>query len=838
MLAKPILDPDLLPTAGRRWDWATLGLLVAILVFTPASFGAVEAWSELIVIVAAAALAICLALRALIDREFSPAFTWLYWPLLLFVLLIALQLLPLPAGIVAAISPSTLTTKQELLDGEPLQRTTLSFNAHSTAEHLRLVLVGITVFAAVASTIRNSRQVKNLLLAIFAIGCAEAALAIAQIATATGEIYWTVPSGSPVATAGTFINYSHFCQFMNLSLGAGIALLLIRLHDEQRRTLRGPAWRDSLARLNWEHYGPLLAGIVLCAISVLTSMGRNGTISMFIAATLIGAALYRRGSLTWRGWLLGAVPLAVLAVLLVVGFDMVYERLATLRDTRAYESRWEVTAATLRAWSHYPIWGTGLGTHEFVFPMFDTAVTPVIAAHADNDYAQLLEEMGVAGAAMVAAFVIGVAALVVKLGWRGKTASAAAAYGIAFGLVAVAIHCASDFGQRLPAIFCLSATLCGLLVAISRIENRAAQTKRGELPAQSPRALSLRFPAAAAALICVAAISGWTIRDAYAAFLGERWWAAVLAVESRIDRAPDQATDDDYRDLLYAAEQAAKSDPANMNYRYWLNSYRWDSISRTIDPDTGQIMLHPDELPNVAQIADDLAAVRRICPTFGPPYALEGQLRLLVLGEPRGAELIRKGVGLARYDAPTCLAAGELAVREGRLDEAEPLLSRAVALAPGYFREVVDIYLLDAKRPDLARELAGDDYRRLEELARACAAIPEYADLASELRDAATASLRRRASAADVMPHELVSLARADRARGERDVAIELYRRAVAQDYRQVDWRLELARLLAESNQLDEAIHEVQVCLRLRPHYTPAVQLMDHLVTQKEGKRE
>jgi tetratricopeptide (TPR) repeat protein len=275
-----------------------------------------------------------------------------------------------------------------------------------------------------------------------------------------------------------------------------------------------------------------------------------------------------------------------------------------------------------------------------------------------------------------------------------------------------------------------------------------------------------------------------------------------------------------------------------VNYGYWLNSYRWDSISRTIDPDTGQVVLHPDQLPNVGQIANDLAAVRRVCPTFGPPYALEGQLRLLVLGEPRGAELIRKGVRLARYDAPTCLAAGELAVREGRLDEAEPLLARAVALAPGYFREVVDIYLLDAKRPDLARELAGDDYRRLEELARACAAIPEYAVLATELRDAATASLRRRASEADVMPHELVSLARVERARGERDAAIALYRRAIAQDYRQVDWRLELARLLAESNQLDEAIHEAQVCLRLRPHYTPAVQLMDQLVTQKEGKRE
>jgi tetratricopeptide (TPR) repeat protein len=206
-----------------------------------------------------------------------------------------------------------------------------------------------------------------------------------------------------------------------------------------------------------------------------------------------------------------------------------------------------------------------------------------------------------------------------------------------------------------------------------------------------------------------------------------------------------------------------------------------------------------------------------------------------VLGEEDGAELIRKGVRLARYDAPTCLAAGELAVREGRLDDAKPLLTRAVALEPAYFREVVDIYLLDARRPDLARELAGGHYGRLEELARACAAIPEYAGLAAELRDAATSSLRRRVSAADVAPHELVSLARIENAGGDRDSAIELYRRAVALDYRQIDWRLELARLLAESNHLDEAIQEVQKCLRLRPHHTPAVQLLDQLLSQKES---
>jgi hypothetical protein len=286
MHSRTIVDPESLLTSGRRWDLAIMGLLVALLAFAPAAFGAVEAWSQLIVLSLAAALAICLTLRVFFDPEFRIASTWLYIPLGLFLALVVLQLVPLPAQLVTLLSPATLSIKQEML-GVEIDKTSLSFYPLATAEHLRLVLVGTVVFTAVASVIRYKSQVKMLLLAIFAIGCAQALLAVAQIATATGSIYWNVPTGKPLATAGTFVNYSNFSQFMNLSLGAGIALLLIRLQEQRRREIRGATWQYSFAGVSWEKYGWLVCGIVLCAISVLTSMSRNGAISMVIAATIV-----------------------------------------------------------------------------------------------------------------------------------------------------------------------------------------------------------------------------------------------------------------------------------------------------------------------------------------------------------------------------------------------------------------------------------------------------------------------------------------------------------------------------------------------------------------------
>jgi tetratricopeptide (TPR) repeat protein len=470
--------------------------------------------------------------------------------------------------------------------------------------------------------------------------------------------------------------------------------------------------------------------------------------------------------------------------------------------------------------------------------MFDTSVITSVAEHADNDYAQLLEETGIVGGLLVVAFLFGIAVRAGKLALRGKSSAAAGVFGLAFGLIAVSIHSFSDFGQRVPAVLSLSATLCGLIVAIGIEEQHKRRSRRRGAPSDAPNTFRIGRAAAIAGLVGTVCVWGWALRDVYFAYLAEQWWAAELALEARIQHNPEQATDDDYANLITAAEGSVRSEPDNVKYGYWLNFYRWQSLGRVRDPDTGETLLHPDVLPFVRQIADELADVRRICPTYGPPYALEGQLRLFALKELDGAELIRKGARLASYDPATCLVAGELAAHEGKLDDAERLLTRAVTLRPAYFREVVDIYLHDVNRPELARRLAGHDYWRLEELARAYAAKPEYAALVDETRAAAIDNLRRVASASDADPQELAALARIEFADGQVQPAIELYRRALIQDYRQLDWRLELARALAASDQLQEAIHEVRVCLRLRPQYPAAVRLLEELIKREEALRD
>src|SRR5262245_62016847 len=110
-----ILDPESLPMPGAKWDWSMTGLLAALFGFMPFAFGVVEPWSELIVILAAAALSLCLVGRVALDREFHIAKTLLYLPLLLFLLLVVVQQVRVPAEFARSVAPWNVETKERLL---------------------------------------------------------------------------------------------------------------------------------------------------------------------------------------------------------------------------------------------------------------------------------------------------------------------------------------------------------------------------------------------------------------------------------------------------------------------------------------------------------------------------------------------------------------------------------------------------------------------------------------------------------------------------------------------------------------------------------------------------
>ncbi|MEM8943653.1 MAG: O-antigen ligase family protein [Planctomycetota bacterium] len=817
----------------NQWDWFFLTALVAALVFALLSFGVVDAWSELMVVAGAAVVATALALRVWLDDGFRLTGSWTLVPLAATLVLIFLQLLPLPGSLVGLLSPESSTLRETMLQdlgNASGSFTPLSMYPLETRHDLRMAVVFVVVFLTAASVFRSKLQIKRALWCIFIIGCVESALALLQILTLSKTIHWMFAEQTSVVTSGSFVNHSHFCQFVNLTIGAGVALVLVRMKEDSRRE------RTKVSRLpslQGDRYLRPLTGVVLCAVAVFTSLSRNGALSLLLASSVCAVLLYRRGVLSVRGWILGAVPWCVALLLFLTSFDTVYERFSTLDDRQAIDDRWKLTAGTIRAWVDFPLFGAGLGTHEYLFPLYDETGSANLAEHADNDWAQLLEEFGLVGATAVVAFVASVFSIAFRLMLGGRTSLSTAAFGLSFGLLAVAWHSLSDFGQHLPGIFILTAVTSGLIVAISRYEKKKIQLDAAE-PAKSDLAeRDLHIPSLVGCML-VAGCAWWMVGGALAAAKAEAWADSALAFEQRLESQGWIGDDQDYIDLLLAAEEAVRAEPTNVKNGYLLNQYRWQSMSQVRNKD-GAMVLASDSLPLVQRVVDDLSALRVLCPIYGPTFGLEGDLRLRVFGDPTGAALLRQAARLTPHHAPTSLAAARLAQLEGRHDEAAALFSRTVEVDPQLFSEVARLCLGELQCPELAIELGQGNDRRLWMLSEMMESGEykskdfDYGAQAQTLRSEAVRLLRRRVEMGEADASEVHRLANVEKLAGRLEASIELLRQALKLDYGNLGWRLDLARALLEQGEQEQALREAKILLRLNPESVEAAKIVDQI---------
>jgi len=825
-----LVHVEMIDIPDSKFDKAIEWLTIALLAFMPLAFGAVQAWSEEIVVAFAAAITICYLVKLIFEQDVRPVWSWTYVPIALFILVAVLQIIPLPADLVAAISPNTAATKKELLGDLPnaaalLRYMTLSFYPNATRHDLRLVLAVAAVFFVTVNVYRRPEQIKRLLTAVAIIGGTIAALALAQNALGNGKIYWMVPTGHNQAYAGTFVNHSHYSQFMNLSIGAALALVMAKFHEAfVSRKVTPVALAEFLGSPRSRFIWVLIGIIILAMATVVVSLSRGGMFSMLIAGAVTTVVLSASKSLRGRSWVMVLLTLGAFIAVLFIGFDAVCDRLAALSHfNQAEGGRWQIVKDVATAWTRFPLFGTGLGTHEVVYPMFDRSTIPMLASHAENEYAQVAEETGILGLIPLSALFIGVWVNHFRIATVQCIPISSAAYGLAFGLVAIMVHSLSDFGQHIPANAFLSAISVGLLISLSRMNENA------DLPVGSAgdlrRVRGLRIG-------CLALVSmgfAWSLIGADRARAAESQWARALRIEETLRAKGWRGSDEEYIALIRPAARAAKYEPANIHYRHWLNVYRWRSISHTTDPNTGAVTISVQAMESVRRIVRELHNARVLCPTYGATCSVVGQLELFVLNDADGAERIRRGFLLAPSDPTACFVAGLLDARNDKTEESYEKLSRAVKLDGRLFEDAVHLCIDGMQRPDLAVALAGDSTHRLSRVADILIELGQHKELARQARSSAIALLKERCSQPDAPAAALASMANIYAKTGDTEAAIEHYRRALALDYSQIRWRLDLARLLAATNRVPEAIHEARIGLRLRPRYKAAEKLIADL---------
>lgn len=444
-------------------------IVLAMVCGAPWMFGAVEAWSELPLLVGAGAVAV---LAALSGRN-APGWGTLASPPSLalagLVVLALIQVVPLPGGLLAVLDPSAAALRRELLPETPervlgdtappvpLPPATLSQRPGATYAAAARLAAAWLLFQGVAGLGRGGGYeafrrfgwvvaVNAALLGLFA---------LVQALTWNGRIYWYFPSpNASWSSGGPFISHTQLAEYLNLGLGLALGLLLGGLRAGGTGGRSGYVWAAYLV-------GVLLLGLV-------TAQSRGGFLAMLVglAVTAVGLRARRRAVLAG----LGAAVVLLAVFLVALGDAAPYlARLGTILDPgdKGYLSRVALWRDVLGAFRDHPLWGTGLATFGAAANPYGRSDSGVFWAHAESTYVELLVEGGGVGFGLALAYVVAVARRAGRAAAAApRPADRALVVAAGAGGVAVLTQFVSDFGMYVPGVavplLALSAHLCGL----------------------------------------------------------------------------------------------------------------------------------------------------------------------------------------------------------------------------------------------------------------------------------------------------------------------------------------------------------------------------------------
>jgi O-antigen ligase len=384
--------------------------------FAVLAHGAVEPWSEAVLEIGAAILLVVWAIKILTGGETEIVWNLLLWPLLAFWLVAAFQL---AVGATAV----AFLTRIELL----------KYSAF------------VALFFLCVQSYRTRAHWRNLVWFLMSLGFAVSLFAILQHFTFNGKLYWLRELQYGGIPFGPYVNRNHYAGLMELLIPPGLAIIIL-----------GAERRDQL---------PLITLFTLLPIgSLFLSASRGGIIS-FVAEVIFLAILIIARRREKNALVAGALVVTLAALLVSwLGIGRALDRFANYKKLETSEGRRvEMLHDSLRIFHDHRVLGTGLGTLQEVFPLYETYYDGLIVNHSHNDYAETLAETGVIGGLCGFVFLI----FLFWKSWKilnseGDPRNFAFHAGALVACLGLLVHGGVDFNFRIPSnelIFLLQAAL-------------------------------------------------------------------------------------------------------------------------------------------------------------------------------------------------------------------------------------------------------------------------------------------------------------------------------------------------------------------------------------------
>lgn len=387
------------------------GALAGAVFVVPFILGGNHAWGRLALVLMAAIAAVAWTVRQSLNREARWRLSGAEPILLAGMLLVVLQVTPLPSGMVNLFSPRS----KELI---PLWSSAaqgqwgfgsweyISMYPNATRHALSIYLAYMLLFFVAVQRLRKLEDIERMLRWIAASAGAMAVFGLVQYLLSNGKFYWCYEhlfSDTSQSAKGAFVCRNHFAQFLALGLGPMLWWTWQTLRKSRQPSDDGFAAEDVDAGrqqviLNLKL---LLLGVMLFA--GLLSLSRGGALALTISAVLcIGLLVWKRLLTPRYAATLGSLALLTGVFLLVFGYDEVSGRLddftvGGLEELDHKGVRRTIWAANMRAVPDFARLGAGIGTHRYIYPLYMDGATELEYTHAENGPLQVTLEAGIPG---------------------------------------------------------------------------------------------------------------------------------------------------------------------------------------------------------------------------------------------------------------------------------------------------------------------------------------------------------------------------------------------------------------------------------------------------------
>lgn len=413
------------------------------------------------------------------------------WPLL-FVLVIVIEMIPLPASLVGVFDHARLLPHDLLeISHRVGDAVTLSVDPHATLLHLMKILAYLGAFVLAAYAFDSHRRKSVMVRVLIFLGLFEAAYGIIQYTTGWQKIFTFNKIYYRDTASGTFINHNHFAGLLELTFPFVFGAVYHSFQVWQDLRRRGPARVDaatiSSAGIQTLFFAFLL---VLSIIAILFSRSRAGILAAIFTVIFLG--LLAQLKTKRKAWMLGFAVFVLVAIGygLWIGVNPVVSRFEAFRGGIHYlqgEGRLSFWASTLGMIHDYPVVGTGLGTFRYAFPHYQTYLLNSNVTHAHSDFLEFTSDTGAVGAALLFLPIFALLVLMIRsflIDTRRYRPSVT--LGCIGATLALLIHSVADFNLHIPSNALIFAVVLGIGYKITWLERKVERAAAAAAAAARP----------------------------------------------------------------------------------------------------------------------------------------------------------------------------------------------------------------------------------------------------------------------------------------------------------------------------------------------------------------